>query len=157
MADSDDGLAQVRDAAIRVAAALLGVPDGQKMARLKEELAKFPEPLRDPVATLVLSGMDAGRRDTMNDQQKWVIAQKLLAFVFGIGFLLLFFGVAYHPPETDFGRGILRIILPLPLAAAAAMVPGFITAESDLKSLRVRAGGAIAVFVIVYFSNPAKL
>ena len=62
------------------------------------------------------------------------------------------------PHPTPFQYNIFRITLSLAAAGIAAMMPGFINLEitSDL-GLLIRAGGAIAVFVLVYFYNPAHL
>jgi hypothetical protein len=51
-------------------------------------------------------------------------------------------------------KGVLHHNLALAAAGVAAFIPGFI--EVDVKNW-VRAGGAIAVFVVVYFFSPANL
>lgn len=85
--------------------------------------------------------------------------QIVIAFVFGVTFIvgLMVLAVAF-PKPTPFQYKVFRIVLSLAVAGAAAMVPGFINLEVSLTAgLLIRAGGALAVFVIVFFFNPAEL
>jgi len=74
-------------------------------------------------------------------------------------FMLLMLGIAIFIPEvTTFQVFVFRTVLALVAAAAAAFIPGFITVEMGAKAkLWIRAGGAIALFVIVYNVNPPLL
>ncbi|MBY5637693.1 hypothetical protein HFO39_23475 [Rhizobium leguminosarum] len=81
--------------------------------------------------------------------------EKVSIFVFGI----IFFGVilalsVIFPDPTPYQYTVFRIILSLAAAGIAALVPGFI--EVRYKTF-IRAGGAIAVFVIVFFCSPAAI
>jgi hypothetical protein len=79
--------------------------------------------------------------------------QQILAFTFGVVFVfaLLFIAFKVGVP-TPFQYTIFRVVLALAAAGVAAMIPGFIHANiADW----LRAGGALAVFVVVYFTNPA--
>lgn len=81
--------------------------------------------------------------------------EKITAFSFGVIFIVTILVVAIFISEpTDFQYIVFRIILALASAGVAAMIPGFLSVE---VSTSVRAGGAIAVFVIVYFFSPASL
>jgi hypothetical protein len=52
---------------------------------------------------------------------------------------------------------IVRIILALAAGGVAAMIPGLLNLElTAAANLALRAGGALAVFVIVYFYSPAR-
>ncbi|MEM7183488.1 MAG: hypothetical protein AAF518_21450 [Spirochaetota bacterium] len=80
--------------------------------------------------------------------------ERIAAFAFGVVFLLLLLGVVLffkHP--TEFQKNIITIVLALAGAGVAAMLPGSlrITANNYVK-----AGGAIAVFIIIYFFVPAQ-
>lgn len=81
--------------------------------------------------------------------------EKLLAFIFGVIFIiaLIILAIAF-PQPTSFQYTVFRIVLALAAAGAAAMFPGFI--EVAVPGW-LRAGGALAVFVIVFFYNPASL
>ncbi len=81
--------------------------------------------------------------------------QKRIAFLFGVVFVLLLLIIAIgFPSPTPFQYTIFRITISLAAAGVAAMIPGFITIEI---ANWVRAGGALGVFVVVYFYNPAAL
>ena len=81
--------------------------------------------------------------------------ERVAVFVFGVVFVigLLVLAILFSKP-TDFQYMVFRIVLALAAAGVAAFIPGFI--EVDVKNW-VRAGGAIAVFIIVYFFSPANL
>lgn len=81
----------------------------------------------------------------------------VLAFIFGVVFLgaLLVFAIAF-PNPTDRQFEIVRIILALAAGGVAAVIPGFLDLRlGSGKTWTIRAGGALAVFVIVYFYSPA--
>ena len=59
----------------------------------------------------------------------------------------------FFPRPTDFQYTVFRIILALSAAGVGAVIPGFI--EAKIKTI-LQAGGAIAVFVVVYFFDPAR-
>ncbi len=81
--------------------------------------------------------------------------QQRFAFLFGIAFLVVMVVIAIRfPNPTAFQYTIFRTVLSLAAAGVAAMIPGFITVS---VSRWIRAGGALAVFAVVYFYNPAAL
>ena len=81
--------------------------------------------------------------------------QRIAAFIFGVVFVAVMLALAVVIPKpTPFQYTIFRIVLALAAAGAAAMFPGFLTARVGNF---VRAGGAMAVFAIVYFYSPATL
>lgn len=81
--------------------------------------------------------------------------QSTLAFLFGVVFVVVLLVIAIgFPTPTPFQYTVFRIVLALAAAGVAAMIPGFISVEFKTW---VKAGGALAVFVIVYFVNPASL
>jgi len=81
--------------------------------------------------------------------------QQITALVFGVVFIvtLIILSIAL-PNPTPFQYTIFRIILALATAGVSAMVPGLLHVE---VSSWLRSSGALAVFVIVYFYNPASL
>jgi 8-oxo-dGTP pyrophosphatase MutT (NUDIX family) len=85
--------------------------------------------------------------------------QVIVAFIFGVVFIvaMLLFSIKF-PHPTPFQYNTFRITFSLAAAGVAAMIPGFINLEIDSAiGLLIRAGGAIAVFVLIYFYNPARL
>lgn len=81
--------------------------------------------------------------------------QQRLAFAFGIVFVIALLVLALAVPNpTPFQYIVFRVVLTLAVAGVAAMIPGFLTVSVPNW---LRAGGALAVFIVVYFYNPASL
>ena len=83
----------------------------------------------------------------------------VIVFIFGTIFLIamIILSIAF-PRPTDFQYKTFRVVLSISAAGVAAMVPGFINIEfTSTPGLLISAGGALGVFVIIYFFNPAKL
>jgi len=86
---------------------------------------------------------------------KW---EKIAAFSFGVLFIISLLILAiYFPYPTAFQYEIFRIVLSLACSGVAAIVPGFFSIKTSITGLFIRSGGAIAVFVLVFFNNPAQL
>ena len=83
------------------------------------------------------------------------LGPRMAVFMFGIAFVITLLVLAVKfPKPTPFQYVVFRIVLALAAAGIAAFIPGFL----DVKlSTFLRAGGAFAVFAIVYFFSPAKL
>jgi hypothetical protein len=82
----------------------------------------------------------------------------ILAFTFGVLFVtaLLVFAL-FVPNPTIQQFEIVRIILALAAGGVAAMIPGLLSLKlGATANVALRAGGALAVFVIVYFYSPAR-
>ena len=81
--------------------------------------------------------------------------QIILAATFGVLFLSVVLVIAITIPEpSDFQYFVFRITLALAAGGVAAMIPGII--NINLSNF-ITAGGALAVFAIVYFYNPNEL
>lgn len=81
--------------------------------------------------------------------------QQNTAFAFGAVLIAVLLGIAFAAPNpTSFQYTVFRIVLALAAAGVAAMIPGFLNVEVGTA---IRASGAIAVFVIVYFFSPAAI
>jgi len=81
----------------------------------------------------------------------------ILAFTFGVLFVtaLLVFAL-FVPNPTIQQFEIVRIILALAAGGVAAMIPGLLSLKLGAgANMALSAGGALAVFVIVYFYSPA--
>lgn len=84
---------------------------------------------------------------------------KLLAFFFGLCFAAVLLVLAiWFPNPTPFQYTVFRITLALAAAGIAGVVPGMIRLKVQPgAALLIHAGGALAVFVIVYLLAPAAL
>lgn len=81
--------------------------------------------------------------------------QQYFAFAFGVIFVSILLTLSvYFPNPTSFQYTVFKTVLSLSAAGVAAMIPGFLQVNI---SAWLRAGGALAVFVVVYFYNPAQL
>jgi len=81
----------------------------------------------------------------------------LLAFIFGIVFITALLVIVFIVPNpTSQQFEVIRIVLALAAGGIAAMIPGFLNLNLAAGSnLALRAGGALAVFAVVYFYSPA--
>jgi hypothetical protein len=78
-----------------------------------------------------------------------------LAFAFGVAFIVVMLVIAIRfPNPTPNQYLVFRVVLALAAAGVASMIPGFLEVE---VSKVVRAGGALGVFVVVYFLKPAAI
>jgi hypothetical protein len=81
--------------------------------------------------------------------------EKKLAYGFGVVFVVVLLIIAiFYPNPTEFQYTVFRIVLALAAAGVAAMFSGFLEVTVNKW---IRAGGALAVFAIVYFYAPAAL
>src|SRR5215813_4281404 len=87
--------------------------------------------------------------------QTW---EKVAGFAFGVLFVaaLLVLAIAF-PQPTSFQYEVFRIVLAIACGGVAAVIPGFLALSMDAKGVVIRAGGALAVFLLVYFFSPARL
>ena len=80
---------------------------------------------------------------------------RVAAFAFGVVFIGVMLIVAiFYPQPTRFQEFTFRLILALAAAGIGAILPGLIVANVGKF---VRAGGAAAFFVIVFWFNPPEL
>lgn len=81
--------------------------------------------------------------------------ERRLAYLFGIAFVAIILVVALFVPEpSPFQLRVFQVVLALAAAGVATTISGFLRVE---VSSSVKAGGAIGVFVVVFFFSPAKL
>ena len=82
-------------------------------------------------------------------------AQVQLAFAFGVVFvgLLLLIAIRF-PHPTSFQYTVFRIVLAIACAGVAVVLTGFL--DIEIPGF-LKAGGALAVFVVTYFYSPAAL
>jgi hypothetical protein len=85
-------------------------------------------------------------------------ASVIAVWVFGLIFIsaVLLLAIRF-PNPTAFQFLVFRVVMALAAGGVAAGIPGFFNLETDIPGLTIRAGGALAVFVLIYRLNPAKL
>jgi hypothetical protein len=80
---------------------------------------------------------------------------QIAIFAFGLGIVLALLVLIFKLPHpTPFQYVVMRVLLALASAAIATMLTGFLDVEIPNF---LKAGGALAVFVVVYFKAPAAL
>ena len=87
---------------------------------------------------------------------RWVLPT---AIVFGVLFVLVLLAIAiFIPNPTKFQEFVFRVVLSLAAAGVGAALPGFLHVKMPLwgKGL-ISAGGALALFVVIYQINPPAL
>ncbi|WP_417912957.1 hypothetical protein [Candidatus Electronema sp. TJ] len=84
---------------------------------------------------------------------------KLLAFFFGLCFVAALLVIAvWFPQPTPFQYVVFRSVLAVAAAGVAGVIPGMIRLKAQPgTALLIHAGGALAVFVMVYLLAPAAL
>jgi Protein of unknown function (DUF4019) len=76
----------------------------------------------------------------------------LLAFVFGVTFVCVMLGFAlFVPNPSNFSQWVFITVLALASAGVGAVIPGMLNVELPFA----KAGGALALFIIVFATKPA--
>ncbi len=93
--------------------------------------------------------------EMVSKRRNVLASDRILAFAFGVTFIIVLLAVAiWIPNPTGFSYTIFRIVIALAAAGVGAVIPGFLTVSFRNT---LRAGGAIALFVIVYFFAPVAI
>jgi MFS family permease len=98
---------------------------------------------------------DNNNEESTERSEKWKRLMAISAAVFIGGLFVLAIVI---PNPTPFQYWVFRVILALAGAGIGAALPGFITVKLPLlaKGL-LHAGGALAMFAIIYLVNPPRL
>jgi hypothetical protein len=93
------------------------------------------------------------RQDGESPSPKW---EKMAGFIFGVVFisLLLALNVIIDEPTRQ-QIGTFNTILAIAAAGVGGILAGFLHVEGTFSKIAIRTGGALALFVIIYFFNPA--
>lgn len=104
---------------------------------------------------LPTTGFEYSGAYDMNETPKW---QLIVALIIGVLFAVAILLLAVLIPNPSLSQFfIFRGFFAISLAAIAAIIPGLLTVESRFQKFSIRATGAIAVFIIVWFLNPPAL
>jgi hypothetical protein len=128
------------------------LPLADQLGFIKVTLQTFPEPYRTAAEALI-EKMEVIMHD--NPRPRTLPWEKITAVAFGVVFLGILLTIAILIPQpSTFQSFVFRIVLALAAAGLGAVIPGFLHVQAGPF---VRAGGAIALFVIVYWFNPPQL
>ncbi|MEZ8096564.1 hypothetical protein ACED51_20875 [Photobacterium swingsii] len=104
-------------------------------------------------------GFDNPAVMVMEKTQTWKLVTGLVLGV--IALVAITVASIMIPSPTEWQMFIFRGVFAISLSAIAAIIPGFIDVTSIIKTkqsyFRVVSGGAIAIFVLIWFINPPLL
>lgn len=85
--------------------------------------------------------------------------EKIAGAAFGLAFVIVILIIAIRfPIPTPFQFFVFRVVLALSGAGLGGILSGFLSIVIGNQAKPwLRAGGALAVFVLIYLVNPAKL
>ncbi len=100
-----------------------------------------------------------GPESDAREPYKAALWERVLATLSAVAILtLVFIVVLRKEPFTDQNQVVLvRIVLSLAVGVIGAVVPGFLRIDLDGGGVAIRAGGALALFVITFFFSPTVL
>lgn len=107
---------------------------------------------QQPIADTRQAGGSKARR------QCFLAPDVLLSITLGsAGLIAMLIIAAIYPNPSDFQQRIYVVFLALSAAAFAAAIPGMLQVALSLTGIVLRAAGALAVFVLVYFNDPIQV
>ena len=82
--------------------------------------------------------------------------EKIAGFIFGVVFLATVLVLTVVIPNpTPFQYVFFKTVLAIAASGIGGILAGFLHVEGSFQKLSLRAGGALALFVIVFFFSPA--
>jgi VIT1/CCC1 family predicted Fe2+/Mn2+ transporter len=138
----------------RIIAYLPRVPPRQRRQVFLQELQKLPgENEREIAIALVSTAVDLnGDSDGM---RTW---EKITMIASGAFFLLVILLLAvFIPDPKPFQIFAFRVVLAVAASAFGCAIPGLLHIESRAAMFTLRAGGALALALLVYAFNPPEL
>jgi len=147
--------AEIREAAAKIRRARAKAPDDDPLEVIQRELAKLPGDWKQAVEDCVFAGYEAGMANINAIEARYRRYERWGAGISGAAFIVLLIFIAFYVPDpSDFQYFVFRCVLALAAGGFAGVLPGVLEVN---WSKSIRATGAVGVFVIVYFWNPAQL
>jgi len=82
----------------------------------------------------------------------------IAAFVFGLVCIAALLAIAILIPRpTNEQMFIFRVVLAIAAGGVGAVIPGFFDIQGEVLKFTLQAGGALALFVIIFLINPPSL
>ena len=90
--------------------------------------------------------------------RKLSAAEKYIGFAMGFIFIIMIFiSAILFPAPTQYQLFVFRVILSIAAAGIGGILAGFISVDTKIKGISIRAGGALAFGLLVYLINPPSL
>lgn len=137
----------------RICTELFSVPPHKRAKLLQKKLLGLPAQQRE-IALNLVSVTLAVNTEPIAGMKDWEKKIMLAAGAVLIGVLLLI--ACLLPNPTAFQFFIFRIVIALSASAFGCVLPGFLHIESKAKAFALRAGGTLALFVLIYMVNPPQ-
>lgn len=145
--NADNWLVQFRNELDRLPAAL-------QLVYAKQRLRTLPEPPREAWTFMFFAGANM----TELTKAEWQRTDRIYAMAFGTVTIIFLAVVALTLPEPKpFPLFVFRLVASLGAGAVGAFIPGSLTTSLKRPSFTIRAGGALALAVIVFLVNPPAL
>lgn len=147
-------LPQLKAEVHRIIAFLPRVPPEDRRKVFLQELEKLPGPNEREIAlSLVSTAVDLS--DNPHDMKTW---EKITMIASGAIFLLVILALAVLVPEPKpFQIFAFRVVLAVAASAFGCAIPGLLHIEGRVAMFTLRAGGALALALLVYKFNPPEL
>lgn len=149
---SDEEIERAKDIAISLKYEVDGLSYRDKQEHIRKRVSEMPSDIRDIVEHLTFVGMFYSPEEKNLSQRNQIRSDRYLA---AFGFFVLITSVIIAillPAPTEYQAIIFRIYIALGAGALGALIPGFLSI--DIKW--AKAGGALAVFLLVYVFDPAS-
>jgi len=140
-------LGQLLKASARISVQVSRNPENQRDAEFERQISALPDDAQLIVRMNVATHIAAHpvKKNTQNT----------LSLVIAVVFLFLLFGAAFYEPNpTPYQTSLFTTILALVGAGFGATIPGFLHVSAEGRGMAIRAGGALALFVLVYLVAP---
>jgi hypothetical protein len=88
----------------------------------------------------------------MQKTQAW---EKIVGFSFGVVFVIVMLVInVLIPNPTSTQYEAFKVVLALAAAGIGGILTGFIHVEGTFNKIAIRAGGALALFLVIYLAHP---
>lgn len=94
------------------------------------------------------------RDNAMRKTQTW---EKIVGFSFGVVFVIVMIALnVIIPNPTSTQYETFKVVLALAAAGIGGILAGFIHVEGTFNKIAIRAGGALALFLVIYLAHPGR-
>lgn len=142
----------------RICAKAAAVPLGKRREFMQKELASLRV---THVLRIALENMILARENVVTEtsDNRISLLEKLLGFGFGVAFVIVILVIAIKfSNPTPFQLYVFRVVLSLAAAGVGGILSGFLKIMfGNASKPWLQAGGALAIFALVYLVNPAQL
>jgi hypothetical protein len=130
------------------------LPADEQLNVVRGRLQELSDPPRTEYETLYFLGANMPELK----KAEWQRSERIYVMVFGVATIVFLAIIALAVPEPKpFPLFVFRLISSLGAGAVGAFVPGSLTTSIKRPSFTVRAGGALALAVLVWLINPPAL